>query len=307
MDGKLVLVTGAGRGLGAAYAQYLARLGAFVLVNDLGVGTEGSGRSDLPAREMADAIVAAGGKASADMSDVASPEQAEALVARLIADHGRIDAVINNAGNFLPAKDFAETTLDEFALVWRSHLGSSYNLCRAVLPHMRAAGAGRIVNTGSTQGLYGGPQSTAYASAKGAIQGLTLSLAAAVRGTGVAVNCISPGAFTRMIDGTDRPPDFTAALRRNLAPDLVAPLAAWLCHPDCPENGAILQGMAGWFSRSLIGDLDGFWDFTPTIDSVARGFASLADDGPITRAASSSAHAGAIVNRADAHRARTAA
>lgn len=302
LDGDVVLVTGAGRGLGESYARYIAKLGAHVIVNDLGVDTDGTGRSGAPARAVADAIVADGGSASSDHSDVASAAEARALVARIIADHGRIDAVINNAGNFPAPADIADTPFEAFESTWYSHLGSTLHLCQAILPHMRAANYGRIVNTNSTQSLYGGTTSPAYAAAKGAVQGLTLSIAGALRGSGVTANCLSPGAFTRMVDRTERPPEFTASLRRNLAPGLVAPLAAWLCHRDCTENGAVLQGMAGWFSRTLTGDLAGFWDFDPTIESVAQGLAALSGAGAIEGAADSSSHAARIVALADARR-----
>jgi 3-hydroxyacyl-CoA dehydrogenase/3a,7a,12a-trihydroxy-5b-cholest-24-enoyl-CoA hydratase len=302
-DGDVVLVTGAGRGLGESYARYLARLGAHVIVNDLGVDTDGKGRSAAPASAVAFSIVAAGGSASSDHSDVSSPAEARALVAQIIAERGRIDAIINNAGNFPAPADFADTPFAAFESTWYSHMGSTLHLCHAVLPHMRAANYGRIVNTNSTQSLYGGTTSPAYAAAKGAVQGLTLSIAGALRGSGVTANCLSPGAFTRMVDRTERPPEFTASLRRTLAPDLVAPLAAWLCHRDCTENGAVLQGMAGWFSRTLIGDLAGFWDFDPTVESVAQGFAALNQDGAIEGAADSTAHAARIVGLAETRRA----
>lgn len=302
LDGKVILVTGAGRGLGESYARYLSAIGAHVVVNDLGVRADGLTPSPEPAQTVVDAIVANGGSAAGDMTDVSDPDAAQTLVASIIDQHGRIDAVICNAGNFLAPTELHLTSLGDFERVWRSHLGGTYNVCQAALPHMQRRDYGRIVTTGSTQGLYGGALSAAYASAKGAVQGLTLSIAASLRGTGVAANCISPGAFTRMVDMTERPPEFTAALKRNLAPDLVAPLAAWLCHEQCQENGAIFQGMAGWFSRTRIGDLAGFWDFAPTIDSIASGFAALPPDGAINASTNSSTHAQAIVGQADARR-----
>ncbi|ARR55809.1 short-chain dehydrogenase [Rhizorhabdus wittichii DC-6] len=305
LDGRVILITGAGRGLGESYARHLAGLGAQVIVNDLGAGMADGERSPLPARRVAEAIRAAGGRASDDMSDIADPREAEALVERIVEVHGRIDALVNNAGNFLPPAPFAETALADFERTWRIHLGGTYNLCRAALPHMTGQGFGRIVNTISTQGLYGGVGTAAYASAKAAVQGLTASLAADHRGSDVRINAISPGAFTRMVDAGNRPAAFTEALKRNLPADLVAPAVAWLCHPACAENGALIQAMSGWFSRTIIGDLDGFWDFAPSIDSVARGLAALPATGPVRAADSSAAHAQSIIARAEAARAHS--
>lgn len=303
LDGRIVLVTGAGRGLGESYARHLAGLGAHVIVNDLGGGIADAERSPRPARQVAEAIRAAGGDASDDMTDVADPRAAETLVDRIVAVHGRLDALVNNAGNFLPTTPFVDTSLADFERVWRVHLGGTYNLCRAALPHMAARGFGRIVNTISTQGLYGGVGTAAYASAKAAVQGLTASLAAEYRGSDVRINAISPGAFTRMVDAGDRPPAFNEALKRNLPADLVAPALAWLCHPACPENGALIQAMSGWFSRTVIGDLDGFWDASPSIDSIARQLSALAASVPITAAGSSADHARSIIGRAETERA----
>lgn len=301
LDGAVVLITGAGRGLGRVYASYLGSLGAHVVINDLGVGSNGLGRSAEPAETAASEIVAAGGSAEADASDIASAEEVQQLVDRLIARHGKIDALVNNAGIFLPPEPFDQTQFDTFELSWRSHFGSTYHLCRAVLPHMRKANAGRIVNTCSVQGLYGAAATAAYASAKGAVMSLTLSLAASVRDSGIAVNAISPGAFTRMVDDAARDPAYKAALARNLSADFVAPAVAWLCHPDCRENGTILEAFAGSFSRTVISQAEGFWDFTPTIDTVARGFAAL-DEGRADRATDSTIHAAAVIAAAEARR-----
>ena len=274
-DGRVVIVTGAGRGIGRSYAEALSARGAKVVVNDLGVAPDGSEPSATPADETVETIRHAGGVAIADHSDVAEESGATALIARGLAKWGRIDAVINNAGIFIGMRPFVETSLDEFARVWRVHLGGTYNVCKAVLPHFLAADAGRIVNSCSVQGLYGAATSADYASAKGAVQALTLSLAASVADTGIAVNAISPGGFTRMVSGGVRDAELTAMLESNLPPELAAPVALWLCHPNCTVNGRIFQAYAGRVSETVIGERPGFWDFDLTPEAVAAGMAGL--------------------------------
>lgn len=275
-DGRVVIVTGAGRGIGRTYAEALSARGAKVVVNDLGVATDGSEPSGAPADETVETIQHAGGVAIADHSDIAEEDGAAGLIARALTEWGRIDAVINNAGIFLGTRPFLETSLDQFARVWRVHLGGTYNVCKAVLPHFLAAGAGRILNSCSVQGLYGAATSADYASAKGAVQALTLSLAASVADTGVAVNAISPGGFTRMVNGGVRAAELTAMLEANLPPELAAPVALWLCHPDCSVNGRIVQAYAGRVSETVIGERPGFWDFDLTPETVATNIAALA-------------------------------
>ena len=303
-DGKTVIVTGAGRGLGRAYALELGRRGAIVVVNDLGIGRDGQGRSLAPAREVADEILAAGGAAFADTSDVTSPQEAAALVDLAQRTKAPLAALINNDGIFPSPKAFTETTLDEFEHVWRNHCGGTYNVCRAVLPVMQAVNFRRIVNTVSIQGLYGAATSAAYASAKGAVQALTLSLAATVRGTGVAVNAISPGGFTRMLDDPSRDAAVAATLQRNLDPALAAPMAIWLSHSSCAANGEIYQSYAGRISRTLIGELEGVWDFAPTPESAAAQAEALGSNGPLLTAPDSATKALSVFQEADARRAK---
>jgi 3-hydroxyacyl-CoA dehydrogenase/3a,7a,12a-trihydroxy-5b-cholest-24-enoyl-CoA hydratase len=301
-DGQAIIVTGGARGLGLAYARLLAARGAHLVINDLGVAMDGSGRSDAPALRAAAEIEKAGGHAIADASDIATEGGAQSVVEACLRAWGRVDAVINNAGNFLGQRPLQDAVLDDFARLWRVHLGGTLHVCRSVLPHFQRAGSGRIVNTTSNQALYGAPLSADYAAAKGAVMGYTLSLAAATRGTGIRVNLFSPGAFTRMVSGDVRSAEATRMLEAGLGADLAAPAAAWLCHPTCESHGEIIEAYAGRFSRAVIGELPGFWDFTPTPDSVANGFRSLVADLPIWQAPDASSMAFRVLSEAPAQR-----
>jgi NAD(P)-dependent dehydrogenase (short-subunit alcohol dehydrogenase family) len=302
LDGRVVIVTGGARGIGRSYVDLLAQRGARIIVNDLGVERDGSSPRAQPAEEFVEVLRARGVEAIASGSDVADPGAAAGLVELAMHRWGRLDALINNAGIFLGVRSFLETTLDDFLQVWRVHLGGTYNMCRAALPPMLAAGTGRIVNSCSIQGLYGAATSADYAAAKGAVQALTRSLAAAVRGSGVAVNAISPGAYTRMVSGDVRDESLNVLLEQALRPELVAPVALWLCHELCTYNGEILQAYAGRVSRTVIGELPGFWDFAPSPESIAAGIGALVADLPILQAADSASMARQIVVEAKRRR-----
>lgn len=303
-DGQAIIITGGARGLGLAYARLLAARGARLVINDLGVALDGSGRSEIPARQAAEEIQEAGGQAIADASDIATEDGAHDAVAACLRAWGRVDSVINNAGNFLGQRPVQEATFDDFANLWRVHLGGTLHVCRAVLPYFHRAGNGRIVNTSSNQALYGAPLSADYAAAKGAVMGYTLSLAAATRDTGIRVNLLSPGAFTRMVSGDVRSAEATRLLEAGLGAAVAAPAAAWLCHPDCTSHGEIIEAYAGRFSRAVIGELPGFWDFHPTPESVAQGFDSLSAVLPLWQSKDAASMAFRVLSEAPAHRAK---
>jgi NAD(P)-dependent dehydrogenase (short-subunit alcohol dehydrogenase family) len=256
-DGKCVIVTGAGRGIGRAHALLLGARGASVVVNDVGAETSGTGASHDPADEVVAEIVAAGGTAVADHSSVAADTGPDHIVATAIEAFGRVDALVNNAGNAIP-KPFDQLTDDDFAALAAVHLGGTRRLCRAVWPLFVDAGYGRIVNTVSGA-ILGLPNWSAYGAAKGSVLGFTLNLATEARGRGIGVNAISPGAATRMLlDSADTvPPGAVEAMVATMPPALAAPVAAYLAHESCTLNGVVLSASGGRVARQVIASTSG--------------------------------------------------
>ncbi|MBT1091711.1 3-oxoacyl-ACP reductase [Streptomyces sp. Tu102] len=249
LEGLSAVVTGAGRGLGRAEALELARLGAAVVVNDFGQpGRDGSGEaSAAPAEEVAAEIRAAGGKALSHTGDVADFRQAGELIRLAIAEFGKLDVLVNNAGILRDRMVFSMTE-EEWDSVIRVHLKGHFNTTHFAAAHWRerskaAGGAvyGRIVNTSSEAFLAGSAGQPNYAAAKGGIVGLTTSTALALAKYGVTANAICPRARTRMTE------DVFAGLERSeggldpLAPEHVAPLVGYLASPAAARvNGQLL-------------------------------------------------------------------
>lgn len=271
-DGRVAVVTGAGRGLGRAYAMLLAERGASVVVNDLGTSTAGSGADPQPAELVAAEIADVGGKAIADNSDIASPTSAQALVDATIERFGRLDILINNAGVIAWA-DFPDTDDDNFGRHLAVHLGGSFLTARAAWPYLVKQRYGRIVMTTSS-GIFGLPNNTSYAAAKSGVIGLTRSLASAGAEHGIRVNAISPAAMTRM---AGRVSDATAD---RMDPALVAPMAAYLAHESCPVTGEIYAAGARRFARILLAQVPGFLHpgADPTIEDIAAQWDVINDE-----------------------------
>lgn len=274
-EGRVAIVTGAGRGIGRAHARLLAARGASVVVNDLGSSMQGEGVDVGPAETVAAEIVAAGGEAAADASDVATSDGAAALVDRALERYGRIDIVVNNAGIMrwggLPDVEVAD--LERHLAV---HVLGTFGTLRAAWPHLVLQGYGRIVNTTSS-GVFGLPANLAYATAKGGVLGLTRSLATAGADHGITVNCIAPAAMTRM---AGRPaaagePDADDPM----APDLVAPMVAFLAHEACPVTGEVYAAGAGRFARIFLASTPGYvHEGVPTIEDVAARWTEIGDE-----------------------------
>lgn len=274
-DGRVAVVTGAGRGLGRAYALALAELGAQVVVNDLGGSIDGVGTDGAPAQQVVAEITESGGSALADTNDVATAAGAEALIVAAVDGFGRVDALVNNAG-IVEWGDFPDV---DAAVVERHvavHVLGSFHTAQAAWPHMVEQGGGRIVMTTST-GFLGTRGNVPYATAKGGVIGLARSLAVVAPRHGIAVNLIAPAAFTRMAGdaGDDEQPDHPLA--GPMAPERVAPMVAYLAHEDCPVNGEMYTAGAGRFARVFIGSTPGWvaTDGDPTVEDVAAHWTEI--------------------------------
>ena len=266
--GRVAVVTGAGRGIGRAHALLLAGRGARVVVNDLGGSTEGEGADAEPAAAVATEIVGRGGTAVADTNDVATTAGAGALIDGAVARFGRLDILINNAG-IIRWASFPEVDPADLAKHLAVHVVGSFNATRAAWPHMIEQHYGRVVLTTST-GIFGLPNNLAYATAKGGVLGLARSLATEGAAHGIKVNLIAPAAFTRMAGGRDPGP--------VMAPDLVAPMVAFLAHEDCPVTGEIYTAGGGRFARLFIASTKGYVNDAPTIEDVAAHWATINDE-----------------------------
>ncbi|KQO97808.1 SDR family NAD(P)-dependent oxidoreductase [Leifsonia sp. Leaf264] len=280
-DDRVAIVTGAGRGLGRAHALLLAKLGAKVVVNDFGGSKEGEGTDTGPANEVVAEIVAAGGEAVADTSDIGVEANCHALVERAVAQFGRIDIIVNNAGISRWAT-FPEADADNLERTLDVHLRGTWHTTRAAWPYMEAQGYGRIITTTST-GMLGLADNLAYATAKGALIGFTRSLAVAAAPKGILVNCIAPNAITRPSLSATKPNIVTAtpanpALLQAMETGLVSPMVAFLAHESCPVNGEILVAGANRFSRWFLGITPGWLsDGSPSLEEIADHWEEIND------------------------------
>lgn len=268
---RVVVITGAGRGIGRAHAELLAARGAAVVVGDLGATIDGSGiDGDDPAAEVVAAITAAGGRAVACAADVATEEGAHALVDIALAEFGRLDAVINNAG-IVRTAPFDEVPYEEYQRHLDVHYFGALRLCRAAWPHLLKSPAGRVVNTIS-QAMLGNPDMSHYGGSKGALFGLTRNLAVEGLASGVKVNAIAPGAGTRMAEASadTLSPEVMEYMRTQLRPEHVAPVAAYLVHPDCTVTGEVFNVAGGIVNRLALVNTVGIHDPDLTVDTVAE-------------------------------------
>lgn len=245
-EGRVVIVTGAGGGLGRSHARLFAARGAKVVVNDLGGSVDGRGDDQSAAQKVVDEIRAAGGEAVASFDGVDTAEGAAKIVERALEAFGGVDVVINNAG-ILRDVSFHKMTLDDWDAVLRVHLAGTMFVSRAAWPHLRAKGYGRIVNTTSAAGLYGNFGQANYAAAKMGIVGLTKTLAQEGKKYDIRANVIAPVARSRMTETI-----LDEATLSKLEPALVSPLVAYLASERCAESGEVYAVGGGYVSRVAV-------------------------------------------------------
>ena len=246
-DGKVVVITGAGAGLGKSHALSFGRRGAKVVVNDLGGAATGGGKSSAAADAVVAQIKAEGGSAVANYDSV---EDGERIVQTAIDAFGRIDVLINNAG-ILRDVSFQKMTRDDWDLIVRVHVNGAFRCSHAAWSFMREAGYGRILFTTSAAGIYGNFGQANYSAAKMALIGLSNTLAIEGEKKNIRVNTIGPVAASRLTE-TVLPKD----MLENLKPEYVTPLVVWLAHEECTETGSgggrgLLASCAGAHSSKL--------------------------------------------------------
>jgi NAD(P)-dependent dehydrogenase (short-subunit alcohol dehydrogenase family) len=270
-DGRVAVITGAGRGVGREYALLLAARGATVVVNDLGCASDGSGASLGPAEEVVAEITAAGGTALANGNDMTTAEGCAGLIAAAHQAFGRVDILIHNAGY----------VFGDFEALLDIHLRAAHRLTEAAWPIMTEQGYGRILLTSSGAGLYGSGLMPFYGAAKMGVFGLArcLSEKATTAGAGIKVNLIGPCAATRLVTELPKsdPMDWVIA---KADPALIAPAAAYLVHEDCPVTGEMLSVGAGRVARNFVGETHGYLNPDLTLEDVRDHFGEVvAEDG----------------------------
>ena len=269
---RVVVITGAGGGLGREYALTLAREGAAVVVNDLGGSRDGTGSGSAMADQVVNEIREAGGRAAANYDSVAEPEGAENIIKTAIDEFGKIDGVVSNAG-ILRDGTFHKMTYENWDSVLKVHLYGGYNVIRAAWPHFREQSFGRIVVATSTSGLFGNFGQANYGAAKLGLVGLINTLAQEGAKYNIKANAIAPIAATRMTEDI-LPPE----VLKNLTPEFVAPVVAHLCTEELADTDSIFIVGGGKVQRTALFQNEGVtFSAPPTVDDIAAKWSEITD------------------------------
>jgi len=260
---RVAVITGGGRGLGRSYAKLLASRGARVVVNDPGVSLQGGKDADSPADQVVREIVEAGGIAVANKDSVATPDGGQAIIQTAMDNFGHIDILIHNAG-IVRRANLEDISWDDFETVLDVHLRGGFHVVRSAYPLMKEAAYGRVVLTGSINGLYGNRGAVNYSVAKGGLHALANVVALEGVEHGIKANVILPAALTRMAEGLD-----TSAYP-PMEPELVAPAVGWLCHESCSISGEMLISAAGRVARAYVAETPGIFQPEWTIEDMAK-------------------------------------
>lgn len=269
---RVIVVTGAGGGLGREYALTLAREGASVVVNDLGGARDGTGAGSAMADHVVTEIRDAGGRAVANYDSVADPEGAANIINTALDEFGKVDGVVSNAG-ILRDGTFHKMPFENWDAVLKVHLYGGYNVIRAAWPHFREQSFGRVVVATSTSGLFGNFGQANYGAAKLGLVGLINTLAQEGAKYNVKTNALAPIAATRMTEDI-LPPE----VLQNLTPEFVAPVVAYLCTEEVPDTGSVFIVGGGKVQRTALFQNEGVTFKTPpSVDDVAEHWAEIDD------------------------------
>jgi NAD(P)-dependent dehydrogenase (short-subunit alcohol dehydrogenase family) len=269
---RVIVVTGAGGGLGREYAMTLAREGASVVVNDLGGSRDGTGAGSTMADEVVAEIAGAGGRAVANYDSVVDEDGAANIIKTAVEEFGKIDGVVSNAG-ILRDGTFHKMTSDNWNAVLQVHLYGGYNVIRAAWPHFREQSFGRVVVATSTSGLFGNFGQANYGAAKLGLVGLINTLAIEGGKYNIKTNAVAPIAATRMTEDI-MPPEMLS----KLTPDYVAPVVGYLCTEEVADTGSVFIVGGGKVQRTALFENDGAtFDNPPSVDEVAAQWEAITD------------------------------
>jgi len=269
-DGKVVIITGAGGGLGRQHALLMASRGALVVINDLGGAVDGSGSDKGAAERVVDEIKALGGEAVADTNSVATPEGGKAIVQTAVDAFGRVDVLINNAG-ILRDKSFHNMDPELLNPVLDVHLKGAFYVTQPAWVIMREQGYGRIVSTSSAAGIFGNFGQTNYGAAKMGLVGFTRVLAVEGAKYNIKANAIAPLALTRMTE------NIMGGLGDKLDPALVSPIVAYLAHEDCPVSGEVFSVGGGRVAQVFIGETKGYFKADLAMEDIRDNWSTITD------------------------------